>query len=130
MDDCIFCKIVNGSVPSRCIYEDENVKVFLNINPSTNGDVLLIPKKHIVTIDEVDDKLMLDMFKVIKEIKVLLEDKLNCSGLTIVENNGYGQEIKHLHFHLTPRYEDDKCDTVYNKDVLLDLDKVFNKITN
>lgn len=130
MDDCIFCKIINGSVPSRCIYEDENVKVFLNINPSTNGDVLLIPKKHIVTIDEVDDKLMLDMFKVIKEIKVLLEDKLNCSGLTIVENNGYGQEIKHLHFHLTPRYEDDKCDTVYNKDVLLDLDKVFNKITN
>lgn len=130
MDDCVFCKIVNGSVPSRCIYEDENVKVFLNINPSTNGDVLLIPKKHIVTIDEVDDKLMLDMFKVIKEIKVLLENKLNCSGLTIVENNGYGQEIKHLHFHLTPRYEDDKCDTVYNKDVLLDLDKVFNKITN
>lgn len=130
MNDCLFCNIISGDIPSRTIYEDEMVKVFLDINPSTNGDCLLIPKKHIVTIDEVDDELMIHMLNVIKKVKALLKEKLDCDGLTISQNNEYGQEIKHFHIHLTPRYLKDGCSINYNKDLLIDLDKVLEIITN
>jgi len=130
MDECLFCKIIKGDIPSKTIYEDELVKVFLDINPSTNGDCLLIPKKHIVIIDEVDGNLMVHMLEVIKKIKSLLKEKLNCDGLTISQNNEYGQEIKHFHIHLTPRYLKDGCSITYNKDSILDLEDVFNKIIN
>lgn len=130
MNECLFCKIINGDIPSRTIYEDEVVKVFLDIDPSTNGDCLLIPKKHIVTIDEVDDELMIHMLDVIKDVKKLLKEKLDCDGLTISQNNEYGQEIKHFHIHLTPRYLKDGCIFTYNKDTLDDLDIVLEKLTN
>ena len=130
MNDCLFCKIINGDIPSRTIYEDEVVKVFLDIDPSTNGDCLLIPKKHIVTIDEVDDELMIHMLDVIKDVKKLLKEKLDCDGLTISQNNEYGQEIKHFHIHLTPRYLKDGYSINNNKDLLIDLDQVLEKLTN
>ena len=130
MENCIFCKIINNELPSYTVYEDEQVKVFLDINPSTDGDLLLIPKKHIVTVDEVDNDLMLHFLKIEKEIYNLLKDKLNCEGLTIVQNNGYGQEVKHLHIHLTPRYTGDLMEHLYNKDNLGDIKEVFEKLTN
>ena len=130
MENCIFCKIINNELPSYTVYEDEQVKVFLDINPSTDGDLLLIPKKHIVTVDEVDNDLMLYFLKIEKEIYNLLKDKLNCEGLTIVQNNGYGQEVKHLHIHLTPRYTGDLVDHLYNKDKLSNVKDVFEKFTN
>ena len=130
MNECLFCKIINGDIPSRTIYEDEVVKVFLDIDPSTNGDCLLIPKKHIVTIDEVDDELMIHMLDVIKDVKKLLKEKLDCDGLTISQNNEYGQEIKHFHIHLTPRYLKDGYIINSNKELLVDLDKTLEKLTN
>lgn len=130
MNDCLFCKIINGDIPSRTIYEDDVVKVFLDIDPSTNGDCLLIPKKHIVTIDEVDDELMIHMLDVIKDVKKLLKEKLDCDGLTISQNNEYGQEIKHFHIHLTPRYLKDGYIINSNKELLVDLDKTLEKLTN
>lgn len=130
MENCIFCKIINNELPSYTVYEDELVKVFLDINPSTDGDLLLIPKKHIVTVDEIDDELMLHFLKIEKEIYNLLKDKLNCEGLTIVQNNGHGQEVKHLHIHLTPRYCGDLVDHLYNKDNLSEVQEVFEKLTN
>ena len=130
MENCIFCKIINNELPSYTVYEDNLVKVFLDINPSTDGDLLLIPKKHIITVDEIDDELMLHFLKIEKEIYNLLKDKLNCEGLTIVQNNGYGQEVKHLHIHLTPRYCGDLIKHLYNKDNLSEVQEVFEKLTN
>ena len=130
MDNCIFCKIINNELPSYTVYEDNLVKVFLDINPSTDGDLLLIPKKHIVTVDEIDDELMLHFLKIEKEIYTLLKEKLNCEGLTIVQNNGHGQEVKHLHIHLTPRYSEDLMEHLYNKDNLSEIKEVFEKLTN
>ena len=130
MNECLFCKIINGDIPSRTIYEDDLIKVFLDIDPSTNGDCLLIPKKHIVTIDDVDSELMIHMLDVIKKVKKLLKEKLDCDGLTILENNEYGQEIKHFHIHLTPRYLKDGYSINCNKDLLVDLDQVLEKLTN
>lgn len=129
MDNCLFCKIIKGEIPSKTIYEDEIVKVFLDINPSTNGDSLLIPKKHIVTIDEVDDELMCHILKVIKKLKPILEEKLNAKGLTIAQNNGHGQEVKHFHIHLTPRYEHDYVRHEYNKEKLLPLESIEKTLT-
>ena len=128
MEDCLFCKIIKGEIPSYTVYEDDLVKVFLDINPSTNGDCLLVPKKHIVTVDDVDQALLLHLHEVILKMKKLLEDKLHCQGLTICQNNGHGQDIKHFHIHLTPRYLDDNVTHDFNKTILIDLEKVSEQL--
>ena len=128
--DCLFCKIIKGDIPSKTVYEDDLVKVFLDINPSTNGDMLVVPKKHFENIYDIDDKLLLHIHKVIKELYDLLKEKLSCDGLTIVQNNGHGQEIKHYHVHVTPRYSNDKITTNKNTDILVSIDDVFEQIKN
>lgn len=102
--DCIFCKIVNGEIPSYTIYEDEFVKCFLDINPDVNGHLLIIPKKHFKDIDDINELILTKIFNVAKKMKKLLEDKLNINGLTFIQNNGDVQEIKHFHLHLKPYY--------------------------
>lgn len=128
--DCLFCEIIKGNIPSKTIYEDELVKVFLDINPNTNGHSLIIPKKHIVTVDELDDELVTHILKVEKNMYKLLKDKLNIDGLTIVQNNEYGQEVKHYHVHLIPRYKDDNWELNFNKDLINDIELTFNKMMN
>jgi len=124
--DCIFCNIIKGDIPSSTIYEDDMAKVFLDINPSTNGDLLVIPKKHIVTLLDMDKETLSHLLEVIQKLMPSLQEKLHCDGFTLVQNNGYGQEIKHFHIHLTPRYEDDLLSHQYNKDLLKPLDEVFD----
>lgn len=126
--DCLFCKIIEGSIPSKTIYEDELVKVFLDINPNTNGHCLIIPKKHIVTVKEVDNILTTHILEVEKKIYDLLKEKLNIKGLTIVQNNELGQEVKHYHLHLIPRYEDDNWNIYFNQESLKDTDEVYQEI--
>ena len=128
MMDCLFCKIIEGSIPSKTIYEDELVKVFLDINPNTNGHCLIIPKKHIVTVKEVDSILTTHILEVEKKIYDLLKEKLNIKGLTIVQNNELGQEVKHYHVHLIPRYEDDNWNINFNQESLKDTDEVYQEI--
>lgn len=127
MEDCLFCKIVEGEVPSKTIYEDELIKIFLDINPSTNGDLLIIPKKHYTDINDIDEKIITHSLEITREkIYPLLKAKLNCEGLTIVQNNDYGQDIKHFHIHLTPRYKEDCLLHKYNKEILQDISDVFS----
>jgi histidine triad (HIT) family protein len=126
--DCLFCKIIEGSIPSKTIYEDELVKVFLDINPNTNGHCLIIPKKHIVTVKEVDSILTTHILEVEKKIYDLLKEKLNIKGLTIVQNNELGQEVKHYHVHLIPRYEDDNWNINFNQESLKDTDEIYQEI--
>ena len=127
--DCLFCKIIEGSIPSKTIYEDELVKVFLDINPNTNGHCLIIPKKHIVTVKEVDNILTTHILEVEKKIYDLLKEKLNIKGLTIVQNNELGQEVKHYHVHLIPRYEDDNLNINFNQESLKDTDEIYQEIS-
>ncbi len=131
MEDCIFCKIIKGELPSYTIYEDEILKVFMNIDPSTNGHLLLIPKKHLVTVLDIDQNFISHALEIIqKKIYPLLKEKLNCEGLTISQNNFYGQEVKHFHIHLTPRYQEDLVEFSYNKEKLLDIEEVYQKLVN
>ena len=125
---CLFCKIINGDIPSKTVYEDELVKVFLDINPSTNGDMLVVPKNHYENIYDINDELVLHIHKVVKELYDMLKDKLSCEGLTIVQNNGHGQEIKHYHVHVTPRYSNDLITTNKNTDILVYIDDVFEQL--
>ena len=126
--DCLFCKIINGEIPSYTIYEDDLVKVFLDINPSTNGDCMIVPKKHYENVFDIEDTLVSHIHKITKKIYNLLKDKLNIDGLTLVQNNEYGQEIKHFHLHLTPRYKNDKLSHSFNKENIKDIKKVFEAI--
>lgn len=103
--NCVFCKIINGDIPSYTIYEDEIVKVFLDINPDCNGHTLIIPKKHFVNIDDIDNNTLNHIFNITRKIKNILENKLNIDGLTLIQNNGDVQEVKHYHLHLKPFYK-------------------------
>lgn len=122
MDDCLFCKIINGDTPAYTIYEDDKVKVFLNIYPESLGDLLLIPKKHILDLTEMDNETFKHLNKIIKKMNKLLKEKLNINGLQIIQNNGICQHIKHYHMHLTPKY------LKSNKD--LELQEVLDLLIN
>lgn len=118
--DCLFCKIINNEIPSEIIYEDDLVKVFLDIRPNTNGDSLVVPKKHYKDFREVDDDTLLHMNNVIKKLYPIYQEKLHCIGLTLCHNTDYGQEIKHFHIHFIPRYENDDIKYLSNKEILID----------
>lgn len=123
--NCIFCKIVNNESPSYTVYEDEIVKVFLNINPSSDGHLLIVPKKHFTDLNDIDLDTLNHINVVAKKMYKLLKEKFNCDGLTIAQNNGYGQEIKHYHMHLTPRYNNDSIEVIYPKEKK-DIKEIYN----
>ena len=118
--DCLFCKIIKGDIPSYKIYEDDYVYAFLDINPDSNGHTLVIPKKHILDVDTMDNETIVKLFEVVKKIKKLLEEKLNCDGITLIQNNGDVQEVKHFHIHLKPYYN--------KKQKKIDIETIFKKI--
>ena len=130
MNDCIFCKIINNELPSKTVYEDDLIKVIMNINPSSNGHLLVLPKQHYVNIFDIDEKIVNHSFKIIRDkLYPLLEEKLECKGVTLSENNLLGQEIPHFHIHVTPRYENDLVDYKYNEDMLKDIDEIYAKLS-
>ena len=106
--DCIFCKIVNNEIPSYKIYEDDIVLAFLDINPDSDGHTLIIPKNHYKDLDDIDDNTLIHINKVARTIKKELEEKLNCIGISLLQNNGEIQEVKHYHLHLKPFYKGKK----------------------
>lgn len=130
MKDCLFCKIINNEIPSSSVYEDDLIKVFLDINPTTNGHMLIIPKKHHVNVMDIDEDVVSHALKVIREkLYPMLKENLGCDGLTIVQNNEYGQEVKHYHIHLIPRYQDDLVSDSYNKEMLIPVEEVFARLS-
>lgn len=126
MKDCLFCKIINKEISSEIIYEDDKVLVFLDINPTTNGDTLIIPKIHYKDILELPCDLLIHMQEVIKKLYPIYKEKLNSNGLTISTNTDYGQEIKHMHIHFIPRYLNDKVKHLSNKEILKDIKEISN----
>lgn len=103
-DNCIFCKIINKEIPSNKIYENKNFLAFLDIKPVSHGHVLIIPKKHITWMQEVDDKTIADIFKLTKKIMLALKKSLKCD---FVQVGIVGTEVPHFHIHLIPRYYKD-----------------------
>ena len=129
MENCIFCKIINKQIPSSVVYEDDDVIAFLDISQATIGHTLVVPKKHYENIFELNQDTTI--MQVVIKVANALKDSLNVSDLNIVNNNGplAGQTVNHFHIHLIPRYENDNADFVGNKDMLKNLDEVFNLLT-
>ncbi len=128
MNDCLFCKILNKEIESEIIYEDADFFVFLDIKPATNGDTLIIPKKHYKDLLEMPSDLVIKMQELIDKLYKVYKEKLNCIGLTLTTNLEYAQEIKHFHVHFIPRYEDDEVTYLSNKDILEDLKTIQEKV--
>ncbi len=122
--DCLFCKIINKEIPSSIIYEDSDVLAFLDINPTTNGDTLIIPKKHYKDFLEVPNEILVKMYEVAQKLYPMYKEKLHCDGITISHNTDYGQEIKHFHIHFIPRYKDDGVRHLANKEMLKNIEEI------
>ena len=104
MENCIFCKILNGDIPSKKIYEDEMVIAIMDVNPVVDGHVLVIPKEHKVDFTELDNDLLNHIYGVAKDLTPMLMDKLGASAMTFTVNYGDSQQVKHFHLHLLPDY--------------------------
>lgn len=119
--DCLFCKIVNGEIPSYTIYEDDDFKVFLDINPNDNGHMLIVPKKHIKDALDIDDETYRKLNSINKKMINLLNDKLNPDGIKLSQNNGILQDVKHYHMHVIPAYKSNE---------IMSVEDVYKKLKN
>ena len=108
-DDCIFCKIANGDIPTNALYEDELVKVIFDLGPASKGHVLILPKNHFDNIYDLDDATAAHIFKTAVKIANAMKVSLDFDGLNVLQNNGEaaGQTVFHFHMHIIPRYNGD-----------------------
>lgn len=108
-DKCIFCKIANGEIPSKTIYEDEDFRAILDLGPATKGHALILPKEHFKDLFELPEEAASKVIVLAKRLAAQMKDKLDCDGFNIMQNNGEvaGQTIFHFHMHLIPRYKED-----------------------
>lgn len=109
MDECLFCKIINGEIPSYKVYEDEKTFAFLDINPINTGHTLVIPKNHVAKITEAEEEDLVALAMALKTVIGGIEDGLGIDNLNVFVNQGVdaGQIIPHLHYHIVPRHKDD-----------------------
>ncbi|WP_312043281.1 HIT family protein, partial [Anaerotignum sp.] len=115
MSDCIFCKILNGDIPSATIYEDEEFKAILDRFPANQGHVLILPKEHSANIFEIDPQLAGRLFTLATKIAREMKHILGFEHMNVMQNNGTvaGQTVYHFHLHLIPRYENDGITIAY-----------------
>ncbi len=121
--DCIFCKIVNGEIPSYKIYEDENIIAILDISQATRGHTLIISKKHYKNLYEIDELSAGEIFKVVPKIANAIKKAFNPIGLNLIINTDKPlQTVLHFHMHLIPRYK--------QEDIIIGFNNNQDKITN
>lgn len=120
--DCIFCKIANGEIPSATLYEDEDFRVILDVNPASKGHALILPKKHAANLYELPDEAASKVLVLAKNMASKMTEALQCDGLNLVQNNGEiaGQTVFHFHMHLIPRYKGDNVKVGWKPGKLLD----------
>ncbi|MDD3394677.1 MAG: HIT family protein [Anaerotignum sp.] len=116
MSDCIFCKIINGEIPSATIYEDEEFKAILDRFPANEGHVLILPKQHSANIFDIDSQQAGRLFVLATKIAREMKNILGFEHLNVMQNNGTvaGQTVFHFHLHLIPRYENDGITIAYH----------------
>ena len=127
-DNCIFCKIANGEIPSATLYEDEEFRVILDLGPASKGHALILPKSHAANIYELSDEMAAKAMILAKKMATAMTAALKCDGFNIVQNNGEcaGQTVFHFHMHLIPRYEGDQVGITWKPGTLTD--EVKNEI--
>lgn len=108
-NNCIFCKIANGEIPSRTLYEDEKFRVILDLGPATRGHALVLPKEHSANVYEIPESWAAGAMKVGKQMAVRMKERLHADGVNLIQNNeeAAGQTVPHFHLHVIPRYKND-----------------------
>ena len=117
MDQCLFCKIIKGEIPSFKIYEDDEVYSFLDINPVNKGHLIVIPKNHSIDLTEMNSEDVNSCFNVAKEMGQKLISSLGADGFNIIMNTkpASGQIIFHSHIHVIPRFKGDGLEHWHGK---------------
>ena len=132
-EDCIFCKIANGEIPSRTLYEDDQFRVILDLGPATKGHALILPKEHAADIFEISEETASGVLVLAKRMAVKMTQKLHCDGMNLVQNNGEaaGQTVPHFHLHMIPRCHNDgqKINWIPGKCTQEELEAVKREIT-
>ena len=118
--DCIFCKIVRGEIPSYKVFEDDLIMAFLDVNPYAPGHTLIIPKEHTLDLETIDNEVLSHIMKKARDIAKLVTTKMEAPGYTLIQNNGFVQEVKHYHLHIIPKYREN---------MEMDIKDVYEKIT-
>jgi histidine triad (HIT) family protein len=108
-EDCIFCKVLAGEIPSEPVYEDEHTMAVMDINPWTRGHVVVFPRKHATNLFEIEDEELQRVAVAVKRVATLVREGLGPDGVNLLQSNGRAawQTIFHLHVHVIPRYDDD-----------------------
>lgn len=132
-ENCIFCKIAAGEIPSKVLYEDEKFRVILDVAPATKGHALILPKNHYANLYELPEEAAAEVMKLAQKMAKVMTDKLECDGFNLMQNNGEvaGQTVFHFHMHLIPRYRDDGQTTVFKPGSMTqeELEEIKNVIT-
>ena len=132
MENCIFCKIAAGEIPSATLYEDEDFRVILDLGPASKGHALILPKQHYANLYELPDELAEKVIRLAKKMVIAMTKALQCDGFNVVQNNGEaaGQTVFHFHMHLIPRYKDDHAGVTWTPGELTDevRDEVVEKV--
>ena len=132
MENCIFCKIAAGEIPSATLYEDEEFRVILDLGPASKGHALILPKQHYANLYELPDELAEKVIRLAKKMVIAMTKALQCDGFNVVQNNGEaaGQTVFHFHMHLIPRYKDDHAGVTWTPGKLTDevRDEVLEKV--
>ena len=133
-DNCVFCKIASGEIPSYTLYEDEDFKVFLDLSPTSFGHALIVPKEHYRNLFELDDSIASKALVLAKKVATAMKKSLNCDGLNILQNNGEvaGQTMFHFHIHVIPRYKNDNTQIICEQKSLTEEDahKIIDSIVS
>lgn len=130
-ENCIFCKILAGEIPSTAVYEDDDFKAILDVNPAARGHVIILPKNHAANIYELPDEDASKIMTVAKKIATAIEKAYHCDGVNILQNNGEaaGQTVFHLHVHVIPRFKGDTVNIGWKQgDMPEDLDAICKEI--
>jgi len=107
MNDCIFCKILKGEIPSTRVYEDDAAIAFMDIFPFAKGHVLVIPRLHVATLPDLPRDALVGLMAAVQKVSRFVMAGLPCDGFNLAQNNGAcsGQTVHHVHFHIVPRHE-------------------------
>ena len=131
-DDCIFCKIANGEIPAKTLYEDDMFRVILDLGPATKGHALILPKDHYANLFELPDEACGDVMKLAKKMATRMTERLHADGFNIIQNNfeAAGQTVMHYHLYLIPRYVDDGQHILWNPTTVTqeELEKTMEEI--
>lgn len=124
-DDCIFCKIANGEIPSATLYEDEDFRVILDLGPASKGHTLILPKEHYKDLCELDDAVAAKVLPLAGKMGRAMKKALHFDGFNLVQNNGEaaGQTVMHFHMHMIPRYANGPQMVLWNPGKLDDTEK-------